>query len=169
MSRLASVLLTIVLTGAIVGAVVYNYGVNVGSDRQAAVLQERIDELESDNKELHSKVTELEEGLAKAENNQINRRPHAGWDKYFPSPDTCTLLGEPIEKVRDLLGNPPFLIRSIAVNSEFNREIWVYTPYEEAPTGLYLYFRGDKLVRSRLDEFNGLAFSGLLDDPDFWM
>ena len=41
MSRLASVLLTIVLTGAIVGAVVYNYGVNVGSDRQAAVLSRK--------------------------------------------------------------------------------------------------------------------------------
>ena len=78
---------------------VYNYGVNVGSDRQAAVLQERIDELESDNKELHSKVTELEEGLAKAENNQINRRPHAGGTNIF-RPDTSTLLGEPIEKVR---------------------------------------------------------------------
>jgi len=42
-------------------------------------------------------------------------------------------------------------------------------PGEEDPTGLYIYFKGDRVFRSRLDEFNGLFNSGLLDDEDFWL
>lgn len=97
---------------------------------------------------------------------EISQKPKTGWEQYFPSYDETTLEGRSTKEVRDLLGEPPVLVRNVAANPEFTREIWVYRPFDEDPTGLYLYFKSGKLVNSRLDEFSGLE--GLLADELFW-
>ena len=152
---------------------------NNGDD--TAELESRISELESENAalqtendELTNTVTTLEAQIAALENGdtpqlQINRKPHDGWEDYFPDAETTTLEGQSTAELRTLLGEPPFLIRSIAVQEEASREIWVFVPFDQDPTGLYLYFKGGELDSSRLDEFNGLYGSGLLDSEAFWL
>ncbi|MBS4023164.1 MAG: hypothetical protein KGZ79_12220 [Dethiobacter sp.] len=66
-----------------------------------------------------------------------------------------------------MFGEPPFLIRSIAAVPEFSREIWIYTPGGEDPTGVFIFFKGGRVHASRIDEFGGLHNSGLLDDENF--
>ncbi len=99
---------------------------------------------------------------------QIRREPKPGWDEYFENGES-TLEGEPIEDVRQIMGEPPFKIRSTATNPDQNREIWIFIPYEGDPSGLYLYFKSNHLWSSRLDEFNGLYGSGLLQEEEFWV
>lgn len=92
----------------------------------------------------------------------IAKRPKAGWEKYFPTPGTTTLLGEKASEVEELLGVPPVLAR------QGGREVWIYSPYDDDPTGIYLYFKAGKVVKGRLDEFNGLAGSSIWDEDEFW-
>lgn len=139
-------------------------------------LEEQLTLLQAENQSLGEAVATLEKQRAELEARLDNwseaeatsRAPHDGWEEYFPSFDQTTLRGETTEAVKELLGRPPYLIRSIAVNPEFSREIWVFIPYEEDPTGLYLFFQGHQLTASRLDEFQGLHRSDLLGDEDFW-
>lgn len=138
-------------------------------------LEQEKDALQSDKDELQSRIETLEaenEELRQGGSTpapQISRKPKAGWEQYFPTAETTTLQGETTTRVRELLGEPPHLIRSIAVNPAASREIWIYSPYDEDPTGLYLYFKGGTLDSSRQDEFNGLYGSGLLDNDQFWL
>ncbi len=94
--------------------------------------------------------------------------PKDGWEQYFPEGAETTLMGESTARVRELLGEPPFLIRSIAVNPESSREIWIFSPFDQDPTGLYLFFKGGKLDSTESNEFNGLQGADLLNRPGFW-
>ncbi len=142
-------------------------------------LEEDVQALQGENQELREQVLALEEELESLEEEigegedlvegEVRRKPKPGWQEYFPEAETTTLLGESIVEVRQLLGEPAFKIRSIAVNPAANREIWIFTPFEEDPTGLYLFFKGNQLWRSRMDEFMGLYGSELLQDEDFWL
>ena len=139
-------------------------------------LEKQLAEVEADNQSLAGAIADLEEQVTELEaqlhsldeQQEITRAPNEGWEDYFPAFDQTTLEGETTQSVEELLGKPPYMIRSIAVNPEFSREIWVFIPYQEDPTGLYLFFQGSRLTDSRLDEFQGLFGSGLLDDEDFW-
>jgi FtsZ-binding cell division protein ZapB len=146
-------------------------------------LEARVAELEEELRVLQAEKQELNEQAAalKDERDQlrgelraitagdITRYPKPGWQEFFPGAETTTLAGKQIGEVRELLGVPPYMIRSIAAKPEFNREIWIYMAGEEDPTGLYLWFKGNQLWRSRLDEFPGLYGSGLVDDEGFWL
>jgi hypothetical protein len=136
---------------------------------EKTALQAREEELQNEIAALQEENRALREGTEIPPPTVISRKPKDGWEELFPTPATTTLLNEPVEDVRNALGEPPYLIRSIAVNPQYNREIWIYVPYDEDPTGLYLFFKGNRLTESRLDEFNGLHNSGLLDDEDFWL
>ncbi len=143
------------------------------SESRIAELEEQNAVLQSDNEELQNTVASLEAQIEELQDSDvpvlvINRKPKEGWEDYFPTAETTTLEGESVEKVRGLVGEPPFLIRSNAVVPEASREIWIFVPYDKDPTGLYIYFKGGQLHSSRLDEFNGLYGSGLLDDDSFW-
>lgn len=175
------VVITAAITALLASGITYLLTRPTQKNVQIANLQTRVEALENEketlvaeNEELETQVVGLEEEVtqlreqAQAPAPTINRQPKPGWDAYFPTPETTTLTGESVTRVRELLGEPPVLIRSIAVNPQFNREIWVFMPHEQDPTGLYLFFKGGQLVNSRLDEFPGLYGSGLLDDADFW-
>jgi hypothetical protein len=141
--------------------------------RQVTNLEAENTTLRSDKEELQNRVATLEaevEQLHEQEQpDEISRKPKDGWEQYFPEAEETTLTGESTNRVRELLGRPPVLIRSIAANQQFNREIWVYMPFDEDPTGLYLFFKGDRLDSSLKNEFNGLYGSGLLDIEEFWV
>ncbi len=177
----------IIVVGAIIaalllGSIFYLAGRALGR-KQATELQGQIDTLWEENRELREKNEELKSQAASLQEEnrklqsqlgtpgepQVNRFPKTGWEAYFPTAETTTLTGESTTRVRQLLGEPPFLIRSIAANPEFNREIWIFNAYPEDPTGLYLFFKAGKLDSSRLDEFPGLYNSGLLALEEFWL
>jgi hypothetical protein len=153
-----------------------------GCGRADGNLQARVNELEeentalrTENEELRRQVESLEAEVAQLQEQLgepgqgISRQPNEGWEQYFPTPETTTLTGESTQEVSALLGRPPVLIRQIAAVPEASREIWVYLPYAEDPTGLYLFFKANRLTESRLDEFAGLYNSGLLDLEEFWL
>ncbi|MEW5922150.1 MAG: hypothetical protein AB1796_14635 [Bacillota bacterium] len=171
---------SVLITALIVGAATYFVHVQriAGLQQQVETLERTNAKLQSTNEELREQVAALqkqaangpgEEGKDDVRGLVISRTPRPGWQTYFPDAENTTLLNEPVDRVRKLLGEPPFLIRSIAANPEFNREIWIYMAGEEDPTGLYLFFKANRLVQSRLDEFNGLYNSGLLEYPGFWL
>jgi hypothetical protein len=74
-----------------------------------------------------------------------------------------TVMGKTTAEVDSLLGEPIALVRQTAANPEFSREVRIYSPYDEDPTGFYIYFRGGVVVEERLDEFNGLYGSAVLE------
>lgn len=171
------IVVTALITAVVVGAAFFFLGgrapiVNGDGgelEEQVAALEEENEALEEEVAALNEEVTELrEENEALREHTQIHREPKEGWEQYFPDAETTTLEGEPIEDVRRLLGEPPFLVRSTAVDPQNSREVWVYTPFADDPTGLYLFFSGGRLEKSRLDEFPGLRGSFIWDDEDFW-
>jgi len=181
-SWVTPVVITAAITALLASGITYLLTRPTQKNVQIANLQARVEALENEketlateNGELESQVAQLEEEVEQLRNQGqapapvINRQPKPGWEAYFPTPETTTLTGESVARVRELLGEPPVLIRSIAVNPQFNREVWVFSPFEQDPTGLYLFFKGGQLVSSRLDEFPGLYGSGLLDDEGFWL
>jgi hypothetical protein len=163
--------LLIVAIAVLVTALVVFMAVDSLRAQKIEGLERQLETLENENAELNEQIAVLQEQTKNkpGEGKEISRAPRPGWEAYFPNAETTTLLNEPVDKVRSLLGEPPVLLRSIAANPAFNREIWIYMPGEEDPTGLYIYFKGDRVFGSRLDEFNGLYNSGLLDDEDFWL
>lgn len=163
--KTSGIFITALLTTFFVGGVVY-----LLMDSQVNRLEEEVSILESTNASLQEQLENMQEALPPGNENDsvISREPNPGWQDYFPTHDSTTLEGESVEQVRELLGEPPALLRSIAEDPAFNREIWIYMPFEEDSTGLYLFFKSNQLTGSRLDEFTGLPYSGLLDDESFW-
>ncbi len=87
--------------------------------------------------------------------------PYPGWE-------TAELHGLTREQLLDALGCPPHIIRMTSVVSEeYNRELWVYHPFDDDPTGLFIWLKGDVFHRSRLDEFNGFLCNEMMGE-DFW-
>ena len=87
--------------------------------------------------------------------------PKPGWDNV-------NLDGLTREELVDVLGCPPHVIRMTSVVSvDNNRELWVYHPYAEDPTGLYVWLKGDIFHYSTLDEFNGFGCYRMTD-LEFW-
>ncbi len=178
MTKTVAVITAVIVTALLVGSAAFFIGSSRDGDDG---LQERVDTLQEENEALQARQSELEEEVTalKAENQelreqletplQISRELPDGWETYFPTAETTTLVNESTGSVRALFGEPPYLIRSIAVVPGASRQIWIYTPTAEDPTGLYIYFKGDQVHSSRLDEFNGLYGSGLLDNEDFWL
>lgn len=140
-----------------------------GDQTRVRELEQEVATLRGEKETLQGRVTALEAEVAELrQGGEIRRTPKVGWEQYFPEGAETTLKGESTARVRELLGEPPFLIRSIAVNPQFNREIWIFAPFDQDPTGLYLFFKGGQLDSAELNEFNGLYGSGLLDREDFW-
>ena len=176
------IITTIIITAIVTGLIVWGLVTNLTPEKNAAELEIQLQTLQDENQtlaDLFDVLQEENQNLVQQlsvlpEENQIlndnidiiavNRYPLPGWEQYFPSYDTTTLTGSSITDIGQLLGEPPYKVRSVAANSEFNREIWIFMSADEDPTGLYLFFKGDTLYRSQLNEFHGLYGSGLLDD-----
>jgi len=88
-------------------------------------------------------------------------KPKEGWEGV-------DLSGMTRDELLEVLGCPLHSMRLGAVgNPAYIRELWVYHPYDEDPTGLYIWLQGGVFHASRLDEFSG--FWGFeFDNPEFW-
>jgi len=170
------VIISVILTAAVVWGLMGFFGPSNDTAARIAELEGDVQALNSENERLNELITErdeeiqdLQDELAELRGREIRFQPKPGWETYFPTHDTNTITGQTVAAVEALLGIPPVRIRSTAATTPFNREIWVFMPYLEDPTGLYLFFKGDQLWRSRLDEFTGIYGSGLLENEEFWL
>ena len=163
------VIATALITALVVGGAFFFLGRRPAVDEGRAELERQVTALEEEKAALEQEVADLrEENAALKEPVEIRRAPKEGWEQYFPDAETTTLEGESLEDVRQLLGEPPYLVRSTAADPRQNREVWVYGPFPDDPTGLYLFFKGDRLDKARIDEFPGLRESSIWEDEDFW-
>jgi hypothetical protein len=169
------VIISIILTAAIVWGLTSLLSPPADGAARIQELEGQVDALTLENERVNEMITTaeaeieaLQAQLDAIRSRQISYKPKQGWETYFPSAESSTIIGKSVEEVEDLLGIPPFRIYSTAATVPFNREIWVFVPYDEDPTGLYLFFKGNQLWASRQDEFSGLYGSGLLDNDDFW-
>lgn len=121
-----------------------------GKQSQIENLQSQIEQLKQDN-----------EAAAQLLALAPTQKPAEGWEEYFPEEGDSTLKGNSWLKVKTILGEPSVLIR------QGDKEVWVFMPFDQDPTGLYLFFKEDKLLKHRLDEFNGLSNS-LIDNEENW-
>ncbi len=158
-----TIITTVLISGIVTAVIVWNLTSFLSPVPDTAELEEQIQDLQTENQLLKEQLAALPEEQGN------NRQPRPGWEQYFPDHDTTTIAGKSAEEVGHLLGSPPYKIRSLAANPVFNREIWIFMAGEEDPTALYLFFKGNQLWRSQLDEFNGLYGSGLLDHEEFWL
>lgn len=73
------------------------------------------------------------------------------------------LVGVTVDRLDEVLGEPPVLVRQSVEGAPVRREVRVYMPYEKDSTGLYIYIRNEEVVSFRLDTFMGLANSSVLE------
>lgn len=73
------------------------------------------------------------------------------------------LINVDIREVDRVLGVAPIVMKQSREGAPIRREVRVYMPYDEDPTGLYIYFLNDRVESFRMDEFNGITNSSLLD------
>ncbi|PLX28511.1 hypothetical protein C0581_02060 [Candidatus Parcubacteria bacterium] len=91
---------------------------------------------------------------------QVVENPKEGWETYIPAvPEdenseeevVSELVGKDVDEVRELLGEPPVLLRNYPTS-----QVWVYHTSSEEATGLYVMFEENEVVEIILDEFNGV-------------
>jgi len=163
MKGLWSTFAIIIITAIVAGGAVYflqtstlqeeqeqNKILKTGSQSQIENLQSQIEQLRQDKEDLGTLLS-----LAPS------AKPFEGWDQYFPATGDSVIKGELNLNVRSLLGNPELLIR------QGDKEVWVFHPYDQDSTGLYLFFENGKLINSKLDEFNGFG-NDLIDNEANW-
>lgn len=136
---------------------------------------QELEALRNENQQLKAQVASLEEERDSLQQQlqgqgEVSMQPNPGWEEYFSHGEDSPLVGESVAEIREILGNPPMLIRSISTdNPDYNREIWVFMVQKEDSTSLYLWFKGDELWDWRLDDFLGLYGSDLLQNEEFWV
>jgi len=160
-----AILMSMLVTAVLVTVIMYNWHSNVLKDTKVSSLSSCVDvadanaKLQKQTEDLQAQVTLFEEEKAKSEElMQIRTNPKDGWEIYVPKQiedseemTASELIGKSVEEVRELLGEPPVLLRNAPTN-----EIWVYHTTSEDATGLYVVFTERKVTDVRLDEFNGL-------------
>lgn len=73
------------------------------------------------------------------------------------------LLGRSMAEIDEVLGESPIVARQSIRGAPIRKEIRVYLPYEEDSTGLYIFFENERVIEFKMDEFNGIIQSGILD------
>lgn len=119
-----------------------------------------------------AKVAKLQRQLAQQTGESRGPRPpqfpRSGWKRYFPRPDKTTLVGRPVSAAQELLGVAPISVRVTGREASLDRQVWIYRTTNQEATSLYLFFKGGRVVKGYLDEFNGLPGSSVFSDNEFW-
>lgn len=73
------------------------------------------------------------------------------------------LLGKSMSDIDEVFGEAPIVAKQSIKGAPIRKEIRVYMPYQEDSTGLYIFFENEIVIEFKMDEFNGIIQSGLLD------
>lgn len=80
----------------------------------------------------------------------------APYNAFLDANGYLSLAGVSLDRIQTELGDAPVVVRMARPGAPLRREVRVYFPYDEDPTGLYIFIRNESVVSFRLDEFSGL-------------
>jgi hypothetical protein len=80
----------------------------------------------------------------------------APYNQFADTNGFLNFTGTSLSAVQEQLGDAPVVVRMSRPGAPLRREVRVYFPFEEDPTGLYLFFRNEVVVSFKMDEFSGL-------------
>jgi hypothetical protein len=87
----------------------------------------------------------------------------APYNRFADSEGYLNLIGVDITEIDNVLGSAPAVVKLSREGAPVRREVRVYMPYDKDPTGLYIYFLNEKVQHFRMDEFNGITNSSIMD------
>lgn len=71
--------------------------------------------------------------------------------------------GRTLEEIQRILGDAPIIVKQSVPGAPIRKEVRVYLPYNEDPTGLYLFIQNEIVQDFKLDEFNGIQNSSIME------
>jgi len=85
------------------------------------------------------------------------------YNQFLNTEGYLDLLGRSMTEIDAVLGESPIVVRQSIKGAPIRKEIRVYMPYQEDSTGLYIFFENERIIEFKMDEFNGIIQSGILD------
>jgi hypothetical protein len=85
------------------------------------------------------------------------------FNRFLNEAGYLDLLGKKMSEIDEVLGEAPVVVRQSIKGAPMRKEIRVYFPYQEDSTGLYIFFENETIIEFKMDEFNGIIQSGILD------
>jgi hypothetical protein len=71
--------------------------------------------------------------------------------------------GRTLAEIQKKLGDAPIVVKQSIKDAPIRKEVRVYMPYAEDTTGLYLFIQNEIVLDFKLDEFNGIQNSSILE------
>lgn len=112
---------------------------------------------------IQERLRESQESVDLESNVQRYRLDVAPYNRLLNSEGYLDLKGRSMKEIDEILGESPIIVRQSVKGAPLRREVRVYLPYQEDSTGLYLFFQNETIIEFKMDEFNGILQSGILD------
>lgn len=87
----------------------------------------------------------------------------APYNQFADKDGYVNFIGVELERIQQVLGDAPIVVRQSVPGAPVRKEVRVYMPYQEDATGLYLFIQNEVVQDFRMDEFNGIRNSSILD------
>lgn len=71
--------------------------------------------------------------------------------------------GRTLAEIQKTLGDAPIVVKQSIKDAPIRKEVRVYMPYAEDTTGLYLFIQNEIVLDFKLDEFNGIQYSSVME------
>ena len=85
------------------------------------------------------------------------------YNYFADSEGYVTFKGRTLAEIQQILGDAPIVVKQSIKGAPIRKEVRVYMPYSEDATGLYLFIQNEIVQDFRLDEFNGIQNSSILE------
>lgn len=87
----------------------------------------------------------------------------APYNQFADKDGYVNFIGVGLDRIQQVLGEAPIIVRQSVAGAPVRKEVRVYLPYQEDATGLYLFIQNEVVQDFRMDEFNGIQNSSILD------
>ncbi len=100
-----------------------------------------------------------------AETSEVNlyRLDVAPYHTFLNTDGFLDLNGRTMNEIDEALGDAPIVVKQSIKGAPIRKEIRIYMPYQDDSTGLYIFFENEMVIEFKMDEFNGIIQSGILD------
>lgn len=87
----------------------------------------------------------------------------APFNRFADNNGYVNFIGVSLDRIQQVLGDAPIVVRQSIPGAPVRKEVRVYMPYQEDLTGLYLFIENEVVQDFRMDEFNGIQNSSIMD------
>lgn len=112
---------------------------------------------------IQDRLNPIEQPGAENSEEKLYRLDIAPFNRFLNSDGFLDLNGRTINEIDEVLGDAPIVVKQSIIGAPIRKEIRVYLPYREDSTGLYIFFENEMVIEFKMDEFNGIIQSGILD------